>query len=128
MWSKLAMPRAPRIWFLALAAVAIALTASEEASANWVTIRNDTGTALVIQETVVVRGQVKRGRATNLLAGETHREFLPGPTVKRLEVFEASNPTLPVWSGSLTCKDDTQGFAVTVAGGKVAVSAIPSRK
>lgn len=115
-----------RIRCMALAAIALlGMTAgADAASANWVTIKNDTGRPIVVQETVMVNGQVKRGKATNLLAGETLREFVPGPTVKRLEVFEAKNPNQAVWSGSLSCKNENETFAVTVTGGKVCIEAV----
>ena len=124
------MLRAPRIWLVSLLTLTALLGSGGAASANWVTIKNDTGKPIVLQETVVVNGEVKRGKATNLLAGETHREFLSGPAVKRLDVFEAQNPKQAVWSGSLNCKDENQGFAVTCAGGKVTVNpvAAPPRK
>ena len=105
-----------------LAAGAVMLAAPGAALANWMTIKNDTGKALVVQEIVVVGGQVKRGKATNLLPGETLREYLPAPTVKRVEVFDSRNPNHPVWSGKLNCKDEIQAFSVTSSGGKVTVS------
>ncbi|MBA4066576.1 MAG: hypothetical protein C0501_23300 [Isosphaera sp.] len=112
---------------LALAA-AVLVGPLGAASANWVTIKNDTGKTIVVQETVVVNGQVKRGKTTNLLAGETVREFLPGPTVKRIEVYDAGNPNQAAWSGTLNCKDENQTFSVGAAGGKVTVGQVPNPK
>ena len=95
-------------------------------SANWVTIKNDTGHAIVVQEAVVVNGQVRRGKPTNVLAGETIREFCPGPTVKRIEVYDPQNPNQPVWAGNLNCKDNVQTFSVELVGGKVTVGQVPN--
>jgi hypothetical protein len=81
-----------------------------------------------VQETVVVNGQTKRGKATTLLAGETLREFTTCPTVKRVEVFDAANPNQAVWSGNLNCKDENQTFSVTVAGGKYTVGPVTPPK
>jgi hypothetical protein len=115
---------------LPITTLAILLGPDAVASANWVTIRNDTGKPIIVQETVVANGKVRRGKATNLLAGETHREYLPGPTVKRIEVFEAGTPTQVRWSGTLTCPDDSQGFCVANSNGKITVSPVvrPARK
>ncbi|WP_439620304.1 hypothetical protein [Gemmata sp.] len=98
-------------------------------SANWFTIKNDTGKAIVVQEMVVVNGQVRRGKPTVLLAGETLREFIPGPTVKRIEVFDQQNQNQATWSGNLGCKDENQTYSVGLAGGKVVVGqVVPPKK
>lgn len=115
-------------WIRVLIAAVVIISLTGAASANWVTIKNDTGKAIVVQETVIVNGQVRRGKATNLLAGETLREFLPGPTVKRLEVYDAANPRQAAWSGDLGCKDANQTFSIGVAGGKVTVGQVATPK
>jgi hypothetical protein len=122
------MFRRARIWLLALATAAALLISPTVAAANWLTIKNDTGKALVVQETVIVRGQVKRGKATNLLPGETLREFIPTPTTKRVEVYDSRAPEGPVWSGDLKCVDATQAFSITSSNGKVTVSPQTARK
>jgi hypothetical protein len=108
--------------------VALVLFWSVSAVAGWLTIKNDTNKAIVVQETIVSNGQVRRGRPTNLLPGETLREFIPCPTTRRVEVFEARNPTLPVWSGELDCKAEKQLFSVAGTTGKVTVTACPTGK
>ena len=118
-----------RVLVLTITAGTAFLASPASAAANWITIKNDTGKAIVLQETVVVKGEVRRGKAVNLLPGETFREFIPGPTTKRLEVFESQSPDRAAWSGNLDCKDDTQAFAVTSSVSKIAVVAvIPRRK
>jgi hypothetical protein len=109
-------------------AFALILGAPSLAQAAWVTIKNDSGKTIVVQDIVVVNGQVKRGKPTNLLPGETIREFLPGPTLKKIEVLDAQNQLL--WSGNLNCKDENQTFCVTAASGKVTVGpvATPPKK
>jgi len=107
-----------------LATLAVWVSSARAKAANWVTVKNDTGKTITIQETTVVNGQVKRGKATNLLAGETYREFLPAPATKRVEVFEATNPNLALWSGNLNCKDEAQTFSVTTTAGKVSVGQV----
>jgi hypothetical protein len=118
-----------RFLVMVLALLAVA-SSTGAASANWITIKNDTGKTITVQETVVVNGQVKRGKATNLLAGETLREYIPGPTVKRVELFDAQSPNRSVWSGDLNCKDEHQSFLLSVTGGKFSVGQVvmPAKK
>jgi hypothetical protein len=112
--------RNPRVALVA--ALAVVLGSAGVAEAAWVTIKNDTGKTIVVQETIVVNGQVKRGKPTSLLPGETIREFLPSPTVKTIEVLDPQNQSL--WSGSLNCKEDTQTFSVSGGGGKIMVTPV----
>jgi hypothetical protein len=107
--------------------VAAALVASScgVAQAGWITLKNDTNKTIVVQEIVDVNGQVKRGKPTSLLPGETLREFLPSPTVKKIEVFEAQNSNKAMWSGSLNCKEDSQTYSVSSTEGKVSVTLTP---
>jgi hypothetical protein len=98
------------------------------ADAGWVTFKNDTGKAIVVQEVVLVNGRQVRGKPTKLLAGESFREFQNTPGVKNYEVFDAANPPKTIWSGSLSCKADSQAFSVTVVQGKVGVFQIPEPK
>jgi hypothetical protein len=107
-----------------LATVAVVLGSSGIASAGWITLKNDTGKTITVQEISVVNGQTKRGKATNLLAGESLREFIPGPTTKRLEVYEGQNPSHAVWNGDLNCKSELQTFSVSVTAGKVTVGPV----
>jgi hypothetical protein len=113
---------------VAICLVVGVLASADAATANWLTVKNDSGSAIVLQETVVVNGKVKRGKAINLLPGETYREFLPAPTAKRVEVFDSRNRNSAAWSGMLDCKDATQAFAVKRMDGKVKVVAVESRR
>ena len=112
--------------------VALALTIGLPAvsSANWLLVKNDTGKTITVQEIVMVNGQAKRGKTTNLLPGETYREFLAIPGMKKVDVFDAKAPNQAVWSGSLNCKDETQTFSVTQAAGKFGVAQVanPAKK
>lgn len=113
----------------AFAAALFATTAFVSAAdAGWMTIKNDTNKAVVVQEVIVVNGKQMRGKPTKLLAGESFREFQTTPGVKTYEVFDAANPNAAVWSGNLSCKNDTQSFAVTTVQGKVGVVSLPDPK
>jgi hypothetical protein len=108
-------------FFVRLAAVAVVLGCADFATASWVTIKNDTKQSIVVQETVIINGQAKRGKPTNLLPGETLREFIPGPTVKTIDVFDVQKPGQSLWSGKLNCKDESQTYSISAAGGRVTV-------
>lgn len=98
------------------------------ADAGWVTIKNDTNKAIVVQEVIVVNGKQMRGKPMKLLAGESFREFQTTPGVKTYEVYDATNPNASIWNGNLSCKNDTQSFSVTAVQGKVGVIQVPDAK
>lgn len=111
-----------------IVAVTLVLCCSGSIQAGWVTIKNDTNKTVVVQENVIVNGQVKRGKPINLLPGETLREYLAGPTVKKIEVFDKQNHNEALWSGSLVCKDDNQTFSISTANDKVTVGQVDCPK
>jgi hypothetical protein len=105
----------------ALAVIGLILGHAGAASAAWLTVRNDTRQSVVVQETVVVNGQVKRGKPATLLPGESLREYVPAPTAKRIEVLDSRNPRQLLWSGNLSCAGETQAYSVATGGGRVVV-------
>jgi hypothetical protein len=119
------MSSAPLIVVRSLLAALSLFFSTDTAFANWLTIKNDTGKPVVVQEVVTVNGQPRRGKPVPLLAGETIREFLPGPTVKRIEIYDPSNPKVPLASGNLNCPAENQTFSIGVVGGRVTVTPAP---
>lgn len=118
-----------RTKLLAFAAAVLATaTLVSAADAGWVTIKNDTNKAIVVQEVAVVNGKLVRGKPTKLLAGESFKEFQNTAGDKNYEVFDASNPNASVWSGKLNCKSDSQSFSVTTVQGRVGVLQVPEPK
>jgi hypothetical protein len=109
-------------------AVLVTVAGASAAEAGWVAFKNDTNQAIVVQEVVIVNGRPVRGKPTRLLAGESFREFQNMPGNKNYEIFTAGPPPAPLWSGTLSCKADTQAFSVTVANGKAGVVPIPDPK
>jgi hypothetical protein len=111
-------------------ALAVLLTVASAglADAGWVSFKNDTGKAIVVQEVVIVNGRIIRGKPTKLLAGESFREFQNTAGVKSYEVFAAGNIQTTMWHGNLNCAANSQAFSVTVAQGKVAIFQIPEPK
>ncbi len=108
---------------LALLAI-LALTGS--AHASWIAIRNDTREVVVLQETLSVKGKVKRCKPVSLLPGETLREYIPGPAVKKFDVIEGRAPNRTLWSGSLSCSKESQTFSAVEAGAAIVVRPVAS--
>jgi len=98
------------------------------AEAGWITFKNDTNKAIIVQETVIVKGKTVRGKPTKLLPGESFREFQNVPGIKTYEVLDASNTDKPIWTGPLNCKGDSQTFSVVIFQGKVGVIQVPESK
>lgn len=121
-------PNRSRLVAFALAVLA-ALAFVASAEAGWVTVKNDTSKAIVVQEVVTVNGKQVRGRPVKLNAGESFREFQNTPGIKNYEIYDAANPNAaPLWSNKLDCKADKQSFSVGVANGRVAVTQVPEAK
>jgi uncharacterized membrane protein len=117
--------------FMPFTACAAVLAFAEPMHAAWLVIKNDSKQAIVVQETVIVNGKVKRGKPTNLLPGETVREYIPGPTMKTIDLFNPQRPRQALWSGQLNCPDETQTFSISGVGDRVKVQPIhpqPSKK
>jgi hypothetical protein len=98
------------------------------AEAGWVSVKNDSTKAVVVQEVVIVNGKQVRGKPTKLLAGDSFREFQNTPGIKNYEVYDAGNPATPVWTGSLDCKADSQSFSITTLNGRYGVVKVPEPK
>jgi hypothetical protein len=88
------------------------------ADAGWVTVKNDSNKAIVVQEVVIVNGKQVRGKPTKLLAGESFREFQNTAGIKSYEVLDTGTPPTTLWSGNLNCKLDSQSFSITTANGR----------
>ena len=103
-----------RFRLLALAATLLAAAGPARAGdGTWVTLKNNTRQVVVVQETVVCNGLVKRGKAIRLLPGETVREFQAAPAVKKVEIFDGRSPGKLLWSGNLNCSGSAQTFTIS---------------
>ena len=122
------VPRSPGI--IGLVGVALLLALAGHAKAAWVTIRNNTPQTIVVQEKLVVNGQVKRGRPITLLPGESFREFMPAPSTKQMEITDPKRPPRLLWSGVLKCAEEVQTFTVVGSAGHLTVMplALPATK
>lgn len=113
---------AVRVRALSLVAALVAVAGSAAAAdAGWVTIQNDTQRVVVVQTTVTVGGQAKRGRPVRLLPGETLREFHDAATLT-VEVFDGRATDRSLFSGALGLRPDPQTFRVAPAGTGVTVT------
>lgn len=114
-------PRFRSLWF-ALAVLPAIATASE-AEAGWVTFRNDTNKAVVVQEYVIAKGRKMCGKPYKLRPGESFREFQTTSGTKNYDVYDATVPNKPAWSNSLDCSAAKQAFSVTLVQNRVIVRA-----
>ncbi len=110
-------------------AVLAALAFVGAADAGWVTIKNDTNKAIVVQEVTIVNGKQVRGKPTKLGVGESFREFQNTPGIKNYEIYDAANPNTVIWNNQLNCKADKQSFSVSVGkNGRVSVDPVAEKK
>lgn len=112
-----------RLWSLAAAVLAVGGFATP-ASAGWITVRNDTSKAIVVQESVLWDGEFQRGKPVRLLPGESSCVFVKAPTIRRLEVFDGRNPTQALRTATITGKDENQAFSVTCDGKAIHITPV----
>ncbi len=112
---------------ICLAVCVIAQPFATAGSGYWISIKNDSGITIVVQECLVVEGTTRHGKPKNLLPGETLREFLPGPAVKRVDLFDSRSPNQVLWSGNLSCNEPNPHFTISSKAGKVVVNTSTSQ-
>jgi hypothetical protein len=110
------------------AALVVVLARVGGAEAGWITVKNDSTKALIVQEVVTVNGKQIRGKPIKLLAGESFREFQNTPDVKSYEVLSTGTPAVTLWSGKLNCRADTQRFSITTVKGRFVLVQLPEPK
>jgi hypothetical protein len=98
------------------------------AAGGWLTVKNDSPKAVVVQEVVVVNGKQIRGKPIKLLAGESFREFQNTPGVKCFEIFDTGRPATALWTGRLDCKAEMQTYSFATMNGRYGVVAVPEPK
>jgi hypothetical protein len=98
---------------------------ADVAKAEWLTIRNDTNRVIVVQETVMQNGQMKRLKPVRLLPGESVRQCESTPGTKTYEVYDAQNPGQPLWMGNVKVTDANQTFSVRMDGPNVVMREVP---
>jgi len=94
----------PFVLFLVL------LLLADSARAGWIVIKNETKTAVVIQEVADKPG--KRGKQVRLLPGEVYREFHLLAGEKKYEVYDPKAPTKPLCRETLSWKATDLTFKV----------------
>ncbi len=77
-----------------LVAPAVLAAAAACAPAGWVSVRNDTGKAVLIQD--APDGKGRRGRCVRLLPNEVYREFHALSGSRTVDVFDAADLVKPV--------------------------------
>lgn len=89
------------------------------ATAGWVTIKNETDHPVVVQDSCVVKGQVRRGKPIRLMPGEVVREYQSCPGGKTVHVVESGGRKRSLTSGELTWDKGDQSYAVRKDGDAV---------
>jgi hypothetical protein len=90
-----------RFVILPLAALVLLLTA-DSGRAGWIVIKNETKSAVVIQE--VADKPAKRGKQVRLLPGEVYREFHLVAGEKKFEVYDPKAPSKPLCRETVSWK------------------------
>src|SRR6266536_5712994 len=85
------MSRSSLLRFLPAVRTVVGLTTGS-ARAGWVSIKNETKAAVLIQE-VPANPTAKRGKPVRLLPGEVYREYHAAAGEKQLQVLDAKSPT-----------------------------------
>jgi hypothetical protein len=123
-----------------LIAAGVVLAATGTAPAGWISIKNETRSAVVLHD--VPDGPAgKRGRVVRLLPGEVYREYQPRAGEKRVQVLETRGQsgvlfeaTLKWPAGDVSLRIRKEGDAVTLdpvrparPEGAVAVVSVPGK-
>lgn len=93
-----------------LLAILFVLVLAHPADAGWIVIKNETKSAVVIQEVSVQPG--KRGKQVRLLPGEVYREFHLLAGEKKYEVYDPKAPTKALCRETLSWKTTDVMFRV----------------
>jgi hypothetical protein len=73
-------------------------------SAGWMGFRNDTGEAIIIQETLVINGKPMLAKPQKLNPNEAVRDVQFNVVGHRkITIFEAKNPKVPIYTGNFPC-------------------------
>lgn len=109
--------------FVALTALVAIVGFAGSAEAGWVTIKNDTNQAIVIQETMHVNGLPKQGRPVRLLPGETIREFHASGN-RTIEVFDGQSPIKAICSSTIKLRPGSQSFVISTSGRTIQIAPV----
>lgn len=101
--------------------LAVALFPAGRAAAGWVTIKNETGEPIVVQEAYVVNNQVRKGKPVKLMPGDVLREYQTSPGAKTVHVFDCGGKKRTLCRGDLSWQTADQSFAVRQDGAAVRV-------
>lgn len=120
----IAVLRIPLVMFSAILLATSGFTSA--AQTGCLTIRNDSSRMVVVQETVIHNGQLKRLRPIRLLPGESVRQADSTAGNRSFEVFDGQSPTRPLWSGKLWIGDGNRTIAVSNDAKGLALQEVPA--
>ena len=98
--------------------------------AAWLTFRNDTKEAVLVQELVTVKGKAIASKPVKLQPGETFREFQPAALTKTIQILEPGKAANKLLNQSdVAIKDKDLTMSIASAGGQVKLTAVdPAKK
>jgi hypothetical protein len=99
-----------------LAMLACLIGTAGRVSAGWVTIKNETGQPVIVQETTVVNNKLKRGKPVKLMPGDEYREYQSAPGSKTIHILETGGPKRTLCRSELTWQAGDESFAVRKSG------------
>jgi hypothetical protein len=99
-----------------LVVLACLFGATGQVSAGWVTIKNETGQPVIVQETTVVNNKLRRGKPVKLMPGDEFREYQSAPGTKTIHVLETGGVKRTLCRGDLTWQTGDESFAVRKTG------------
>jgi hypothetical protein len=83
-----------------LTTVFLLVTEPARADAGWMGFRNDTGTTLIIQETVAVGTGSRQSKPQKIFANETVRDTPPSGGAHRVfTIYDSAHPDKPLYTG-----------------------------
>ena len=102
-----------RNWAVGILALTAALLLPLSAEAAKVSFRNDTAVPIVVQGTMLIRGQLSRGKPLVIAPGKTLSYDAMPPGVARIDVYDARRASVTVFQGTITVGTDDLSFSVT---------------
>jgi hypothetical protein len=101
-----------RVWAGGILALTAALLLPLTAEAAKVSFRNDTAVPIVIQGTMLIRGQLTRGKPLVVAPGKTVSYDAMPAGIARIDVYDGRRPSLTVFQGTITVGADDLSFSV----------------
>src|SRR5947209_20018378 len=101
-----------QLWTVGTLVLTAVLALPLTAEAAKVSFRNDTAVPIVVQGTMLIRGQLTRGKPLVIAPGKTLSYDAMPVGVARIDVYDGRRPSLTVFQGTITVGTDDLSFSV----------------